>query len=72
MKQLFFIISFALMMIGQSKAQIFISKASIEFEVKTSIKKTMGSDSWDEMIKAQMPDFKTGYYLFKHTGHYRQ
>ena len=45
-------------------AQNFINKASIEFEVKTNIKKTMGNDSWDEMIKAQMPDFKTGYYLF--------
>lgn len=64
MKRLFFIISFAFLMIGGSKAQNFISKASIEFEVKTSIKKTMGSDSWDEIIKAQMPDFKTGYYLF--------
>jgi GLPGLI family protein len=55
---------FALLLISQAKTQTFISKASIEFEVKTNIKKTMGNDTWDEMIKAQMPDFKTAYYLF--------
>ncbi len=64
MKVSFVILVITASLIGQAGAQNFISKASIEFEVKTNIKKTMGNDSWDELIKAQMPDFKTGYYLF--------
>ena len=47
-----------------SNAQNFISKANIEFEVKTNIKKTIGSSSWAEMLKDQMPNFRTGYYNF--------
>jgi GLPGLI family protein len=54
----------ALSFVCKVDAQNFINKASIEFEVKTNIKKTMGNDSWDELMKAQMPDFKIGYYLF--------
>ncbi len=46
----------------QITAQQFIDKAVIEYEVKTNIKKTMGSSSWAEMLKDQMPQFKTGYY----------
>ena len=64
MKQIIMLLSFFGVLAAGSKAQNFISKATIEFEVKTNIKKTMGNDSWDEMIKAQMPDFKTGYYLY--------
>ncbi len=58
------ILVFTALLMKQADAQNFISKASIEFEVKTNIKKTMGNDSWDEIIKAQMPDFKTGYFKF--------
>ncbi len=64
MKQILLLVSFCIMLTTGSKAQNFINKATIEFEVKTNIKKTMGNDSWDEMMKAQMPDFKTGYYTF--------
>lgn len=45
-------------------AQNFIEKATIEFEVITNIKKTMGSSTWAEMMKDQMPNFRTGYYHF--------
>lgn len=45
-------------------AQQFINKGSIEFEVITNVKKTMGNSSWDEMLKDQMPTFKTAYYNF--------
>ncbi|MEO7266096.1 MAG: GLPGLI family protein [Ferruginibacter sp.] len=45
-------------------AQQFISKAEIEFEVKTNIKKTLGNNRWDEMLKDNLPQFKTGYYNF--------
>lgn len=48
----------------QSNAQQFISKAVIEFEVKTNIKKTLGNNRWDEMLKENLPQFKTGYYNF--------
>ncbi len=48
--------------ISLSQAQQFISKAVIEFEVKTNIKKTMGNESWDELMKSPLPDIKTGYY----------
>ena len=45
-------------------AQIFIDKAMIEFEVKASIKKNMGNNSWEEMLKDKLPTFKTGYYNY--------
>src|SRR5690349_3960652 len=64
MKKLLFLL---LMVIGincQIFAQQFIEKATIEFEVKTNIKKTMGSSSFAEMLKDQMPTFRTGYYHF--------
>lgn len=46
------------------QAQQFIDKAVIEYEVKTNIKKTMGNSSWAEMLKENMPQFKTGYYTY--------
>ncbi len=48
----------------QAGAQQFIEKAVIEYEVKTNIKKTMGSSSWEEMLKDAMPTFKTAYYHY--------
>ena len=45
-------------------AQQFISKAVIEYEVKSNIKKTMGNGTFDDLIKDQIPQFKTGYYNF--------
>lgn len=45
-------------------AQQFIDKAVIEYEVKTNIKKTMGNNSWEEMLKENMPDFKIGYFNY--------
>jgi GLPGLI family protein len=46
------------------KAQTFISKAKIEYEVNSDIRKTTLSedDSWTEMLKDQLPRFKTAYY----------
>ncbi|MEO5890341.1 MAG: GLPGLI family protein [Ferruginibacter sp.] len=48
----------------QTKAQQFISKGKIEFEVITNVKKTMGNSFWAEQLKDQMPTFKTAYYNF--------
>jgi GLPGLI family protein len=47
---------------AEGHAQIFISKAKIEYEVKSDIKKTMGNDAWDEKLKDKLPQFKTGYF----------
>jgi GLPGLI family protein len=44
--------------------QQFINMGIIEFEVITNVKKTMGSSSWAEQLKDQMPTFKTAYYNF--------
>lgn len=48
----------------QLQAQQFISKAVIEYEVKANIKKTMGNNVWDEMLKENLPTFKTAFYTF--------
>ncbi|MEO7315945.1 MAG: GLPGLI family protein [Ginsengibacter sp.] len=46
----------------QVKAQQFIDKGKVEYEVRTNIKKTMGSGFWAELMKDKVPDFKTGYF----------
>lgn len=45
-------------------AQQFIDKAEIEYEVKTNVKKTMGNNMWAEMLKDNMPPFKTSYWKY--------
>jgi GLPGLI family protein len=45
-------------------AQQFIDKAVIEYEVKTNVKKTYPDDIWGEMMKDNLPTFKTGYFTF--------
>ncbi len=45
-------------------AQQFITKAVIEYEVKANIQKTMGNGTFEDMIKDQLPEFKTGYFDF--------
>jgi GLPGLI family protein len=61
---------FSLIIIFSSQAcvhaQQFISKAVIEYEVKSNVKKTMGNGSFENMLKdqLQLPQFKTGYYNF--------
>lgn len=57
-----FLFSILISGFSQSFAQQFVDKGMIEYEVKTSIKKTMGTGMWAEMMKENMPDFKTGYY----------
>lgn len=44
-------------------AQQFIDKAAVEYEVKTNVKKTMGNSSWAEMLKDNMPQFKTAFFM---------
>jgi RNAse (barnase) inhibitor barstar len=46
------------------RAQQFINKATVEFEVKKSILKDMGNNMWDEMMKENLPPFKISYFHF--------
>lgn len=63
MKRTFFILLLSFSRVAVH-AQQFISKAVIEYEVKANIQKTMGNNRWEEMLKDNLPQFKTGYYTF--------
>jgi GLPGLI family protein len=63
MKRLSILIT-VLFFTGTIKAQQFIDKAEIEYEVNTNLKKTMSNDSWDEMMKDNMSDLKISYYTY--------
>jgi GLPGLI family protein len=45
-------------------AQQFLQEGLIEFEVKTNIKKTMGDNPFENMIKDKLPQFKTSYFRY--------
>ena len=62
MKKLIILISFSF--IGKlSHAQtIFLNKGEVEYEVRTSIKKTMGNSDWIKMLGDRVPDVKISYY----------
>jgi GLPGLI family protein len=45
-----------------SNAQTFISRAKIEFEVKTNQHKAMGEGIWADMAKDNIPQFSLTYY----------
>ncbi|CAN5865401.1 GLPGLI family protein [soil metagenome] len=59
---LFFLLAF--FSAHRMSAQLFIDKAGIEYEMKVNIQKTMGTNSFSEMMKENMPQFKTGYFQF--------
>jgi GLPGLI family protein len=64
MKIKIYFFAIALLFVGNSTAQQFINKAVIEYEVKANIQKTIGNNFWEEMLKENLPTFKTGYYTF--------
>ncbi len=45
-------------------AQQFIDKATIEYEVRTNVKKKFGESPWFEQLKDNMPNFRTQYYNY--------
>ncbi|WP_052257145.1 GLPGLI family protein [Flavobacterium sp. AED] len=63
MKSILFFIT-VLIFTTTSKAQQFIDKAVIEYEVNTNLKKTMSNDSWDEMMKDNLSDLKISYFTY--------
>ena len=61
----YIIVSFVfILFVSGIHAQNFINSAVIEYEVKVNIKKTMGNNSWAEMLKENLPAFKTGYFYY--------
>jgi GLPGLI family protein len=52
----------------QVSAQQFINKGNIKFEVITNVKKTMGTNGFDEQLKDLMPTFKLAYYNYSFAG----
>lgn len=63
MKSILFFIT-ALIFTTTTRAQQFVDKALIEFEVNTNLKKTMSNDSWDEMMKDNLSDLKISYFNY--------
>jgi GLPGLI family protein len=63
MKRILFL-SALIFTVVTTNAQQFIDKAVIEYEVKTNMKKTIGNGMWAEMLKENLPTFKTGYYTY--------
>ncbi|MBS1513123.1 MAG: GLPGLI family protein [Bacteroidetes bacterium] len=64
MKQFIYSVTFLLLCTSAAQAQQFIDKASVEFEVKTSLKKSMSNDRWGEMLKDNLPEFKTAFFNY--------
>lgn len=64
MKITIFFLALLIFFSGNLVAQTFISKAKIEYEVKSDVRKTRLSDddSWTQMLKDQLPRFLTRYY----------
>ena len=58
------LLTILLLLVMQGKAQQFINKGTIEFEVVTNEKKKMPDRSYLEDLKATMPTFKTAYYNY--------
>src|SRR5882757_8013318 len=58
------VLAIAIFFTFKINAQQFIGKANIEFEVTNNIKKTMSNDSWADMLKDNMSEFKISYYTF--------
>jgi GLPGLI family protein len=64
MKKYLFIATLFFLLTENTTAQIFIDKASIEFEVKSNVKKSMGNGAWAERMEDKLPVFKTEIYNY--------
>ncbi len=56
------VLIFLCFFLEKTNAQVFIEKASIEYEMTQNFKKMMGSGNWAEMMADKMQTLKTGYY----------
>jgi GLPGLI family protein len=64
MKKIVTTLVLSIALITQLSAQNFLSKATVEYEVKTNLKKTMPNDFWGEAMKDKLPEFKTSYFHY--------
>lgn len=64
MKFMFSSIIIFAFLIGAAKGQVFISKATIEYEVASNIQKTTPNYGMAQELKDKLPKLKTGYYTF--------
>ncbi len=62
MKKRIFFIAYILFNTSLLFAQDFITKGTIEYEVKTNVYKTMGTGMWADAMKENSDKYKTGYY----------
>lgn len=51
-----------------ARAQQFLNKAVIEFEVVANVEKNLFQGGWADMYKENLPKFKTGYYTYTFSG----
>ena len=68
MKSKILLAALSIFLFSALHAQVFISKAKIEYEVKTNIQKTIPNFFFANMLKDQLPQFKTGYYDYTFAG----
>ncbi len=64
----YFCLLITLFLFTKTRGQEMVTRAKIEFEVRTNIQKTMGDDSWREKIKEALPQFSTKYFNFIFNG----
>jgi GLPGLI family protein len=57
-----FIVLFVLHPLSGLKAQLFINRGMIEFEMKVNNHKAMGEGTWADMFKEKVPKISTSYY----------
>lgn len=62
-----FIICISTLLALNTNAQVFIDKGEIVYEVRTNLKKTLGSSVWAENMKANLPQFLTSYFTLSFT-----
>lgn len=73
MKSLMYVIAFCCLMISTVKAQnaVFISQGRIEYERKVNLYAQVDDeddDTWKELMKKMMPQFKTSYFNLEFDG----
>ena len=64
MKKIIAILVFSYAVLTSVTAQNFLTKATVEYEVKTNLKKTMPNDFWGEAMKDKLPEFKTSFFHY--------
>ena len=67
MKAILFVALFSVSCLSM-QAQTFLDKGSIQYEVKSNIKKIMGGNAFEDLVKDKIPTFRIGYYTLTFNG----